>query len=315
MSTCLVSRLRAGARRLAAALFFPGVLALGVASTWALLQRGVRPGTAALIPVLGTLAAVLGAERIFPYLPDWNRSRGDTGPDVLSALTLRVPEALAAGLGQAVSAFLGVSAVAALESSRWPSPWPFAAQFLGILLVADLGKYTMHRLSHERPWLWRFHAMHHQPERVYSLNGLRIHPVNMFYNLFFDVTVPLALGVDARVMAMVAVVRGIVSVFQHANLHLALGPLSWIFSTNELHRWHHSTDVAEGTTNYGSTLIVWDVLFGTRALPAGRPHPRAVGIDAPRPLPRSWLGQLVWPFCGDATTVSCGPARWRWLLQ
>ena len=30
----------------------------------------------------------------------------------------------------------------------------------------------------------------------------------------------------------------------------------------ELHRWHHSTTIAEGHANYGNNLIIWDSFFG-----------------------------------------------------
>ena len=50
---------------------------------------------------------------------------------------------------------------------------------------------------------------------------------------------------------------------QHANLNLKSGWLNYIFSTNELHRWHHSTDREKANSNYGNAIVLWDQVFGT----------------------------------------------------
>ena len=34
------------------------------------------------------------------------------------------------------------------------------------LIIADVGSYWGHRLSHEIPFLWRFHAIHHSAEHI-----------------------------------------------------------------------------------------------------------------------------------------------------
>ena len=64
----------------------------------------------------------------------------------------------------------------------------------------------------------------------------------------------------------------------------------------ELHRWHHSPDLAEGNHNYGGNLIVWDVVFGTRFLPPDREPPRTIGIGDMPAFPRGLLWQLAVPF-------------------
>jgi sterol desaturase/sphingolipid hydroxylase (fatty acid hydroxylase superfamily) len=73
-----------------------------------------------------------------------------------------------------------------------------------------------------------------------------------------------------------------------------LGPLNWIFSMAEPHRWHHSRTLTEANSNYGSNLIVWDLVFGTFLLPPGAP--REIGIaDLPR-FPTGYLAHLATPF-------------------
>ena len=76
---------------------------------------------------------------------------------------------------------------------------------------------------------------------------------------------------------------------------LKLGPLNWVLSTAELHRWHHSTKPEEGNSNYGSNLVLWDLLFGTRFLPREHP-PVELGLSDMPNFPRRFWGQLLSPF-------------------
>ena len=64
----------------------------------------------------------------------------------------------------------------------------------------------------------------------------------------------------------------------------------------ELHRWHHSRILDEANTNYGQNLIVWDVVFGTRFLPADREPPEDIGLTGLSAFPMDYLGQLASPF-------------------
>jgi sterol desaturase/sphingolipid hydroxylase (fatty acid hydroxylase superfamily) len=74
---------------------------------------------------------------------------------------------------------------------------------------------------------------------------------------------------------------------------MRFGPLSWIFNTPSLHRWHHSRDIKEGNKNYGENLMLWDQLFGTYFNPPRRP-PVNIGIN--EYMPPGFLQQLAHPF-------------------
>jgi sterol desaturase/sphingolipid hydroxylase (fatty acid hydroxylase superfamily) len=52
----------------------------------------------------------------------------------------------------------------------------------------------------------------------------------------------------------------------------------------------------EANTNYGSNLIVWDLVFGTFFLPRDREPPDAIGIADMPDFPRGYLAQLAAPF-------------------
>jgi sterol desaturase/sphingolipid hydroxylase (fatty acid hydroxylase superfamily) len=93
---------------------------------------------------------------------------------------------------------------------------------------------------------------------------------------------------------LVSVFTAVHGLLQHANVDMHHGPLNWIFATADLHRWHHSRDVMESNTNFGSNLILWDVVFGTRYLPSGR-EPRHVGLSDVQ-VPDNFFHHLALPF-------------------
>jgi sterol desaturase/sphingolipid hydroxylase (fatty acid hydroxylase superfamily) len=124
--------------------------------------------------------------------------------------------------------------------------------------------------------------------------------------------VPLALlGAGAPVLALVNVFSAVHGAFQHANVPVRLGPLNWIFSMTELHRWHHSPVPAESNHNYGGNLIVWDVIFGTRWLPADREPPEVLGIEALPAFPMGFWANLAAPFRWRQVLGAAAPAGER----
>ena len=183
----------------------------------------------------------------------------------------------------------------ALGGSLWPTAWPLALQVVLAALVGEFGAYWIHRLAHERPLLWRIHALHHTPDRLYTLSAGRTHPINVCLSYGAQTAPLVALGAGGDVLALVSVLIGVPGLLQHANVHMATRAWSWVFSTAAVHRWHHSTVIAESNANYGSTLSVWDWVFGTRFLPASADAPKEVGIEGIA-MPQSYLGQLAIPF-------------------
>jgi sterol desaturase/sphingolipid hydroxylase (fatty acid hydroxylase superfamily) len=254
----------------------------------------------ALLPVAAILVfypCVALLERLFPYRSEWNRDHGDVRTDALYLLvggpavgalfdaTLRGVAVLAAG---DLSARFG--------SSLWPAAWPALAQLFLALLVAELGHYAFHRLSHENAFVWRFHATHHSAPRLYWLNATRFHPLDLFALIAFQSVPLILLGATPRAFLMYAIFQTVYGQLQHANVELRTRALDWLFSTPGLHRFHHSTDPREGNANYGAILITWDLVFGSWFRPRDRAFDGPVGIAALPHFPRGWLAQLASPF-------------------
>jgi sterol desaturase/sphingolipid hydroxylase (fatty acid hydroxylase superfamily) len=262
-----------------------------------LLTPRFGPATAVVLMQTAGLVAIAVAERLWPHREAWNRSHGDLRTDALHAVF--------SGLGttqlmRPAAVFLGGLGAAWLADANgagpWPRTWPLVAQLALALVVAELPQYWLHRWQHEHDLLWRFHAVHHSAPRLYWLNAARFHPLDLGL-LYLVGYVPLVLlGCPGEVVLLFALFDAVFGMLQHSNLAVRLGPLNWIFSMAEPHRWHHSRTLVEANSNYGSNLIVWDLVFGTFFLPRDREPPEAIGIADMTDFPRGYLAQLAAPF-------------------
>jgi sterol desaturase/sphingolipid hydroxylase (fatty acid hydroxylase superfamily) len=122
----------------------------------------------------------------------------------------------------------------------------------------------------------------------------RFHPVDKGLQFIFDALPFIILGVSEQVLALYFVFYAVNGFFQHSNIRLHFGWLNYVVSSAELHRWHHSRLKAESDRNYGNNLIVWDLLFGTRFLPADR-KVSELGLTAVT-YPDSFWRQMFEPF-------------------
>ncbi len=249
----------------------------------------------AAIGTFASLTLVIILERILPYRPEWNHSQGDLLTDLIYLPSYFGINALVQPLVAALIVIGGARLSEALGVGLWPSQWSLFAQFVLACLVVEFFDYWPHRWMHENPTLWRFHAIHHNPKRLYWMNATRAHLGEVIFRGIFN-AVPLALlGAGAEVLVLIGLANSLLGLFQHANINFKLGPLSWVFSVGEMHRWHHSVKVSEANHNYGSNFLVWDVVFRTRYRDPKRSGPENLGIDQDT-IPASWWSQLWVPF-------------------
>ena len=104
----------------------------------------------------------------------------------------------------------------------------------------------------------------------------------------------LLMQVDARVLALYYIAYATNGFFQHCNIRLRYGVLNYIVGSAETHRWHHSRIPRESNANYGNTIIIWDLLFGTWYLPRERESTELGLQDAA--YPKSFLMLMRAPF-------------------
>ena len=277
-------------------IFYP--LAVGGAAFAHLqLARGSAPGTLPWVTaavVLSVLALTLLLERVFPYRREWNLNRGDFATDgVQSILVLPAVARL-----NEILALAGVLWLSSMNHWQpvWPSQIPFWTQLILAALLAELGYYWVHRLSHRVTLLWRLHAVHHGATRVYSMNSGRFHLLDAWLGTAVYLMPLHFLGVPVEVMALLATLSATTGLLEHVNIDFAAGWLNRVCNTAELHRWHHRTDIEQAMCNFGKMSSLWDSVFGTYYLPRDC-EVGEVGVGATaKPVPVGFLGQWLYPF-------------------
>jgi sterol desaturase/sphingolipid hydroxylase (fatty acid hydroxylase superfamily) len=176
---------------------------------------------------------------------------------------------------------------------------PLWLRLSAALIVNEVGGYWGHRWSHEIPFLWRFHGIHHSAEEVDFLVTSKAHPVDMFFTRLCA-TVPLyVLGLAQPLGTRVDLVPVYVTAltmywayFLHANIKWRFGWLEWLISTPGFHHWHHTNDGPDVIDkNYAAMLPLVDKCFGTLYLP--REWPAKYGSDTA--IASDLTGQLLDP--------------------
>jgi sterol desaturase/sphingolipid hydroxylase (fatty acid hydroxylase superfamily) len=241
------------------------------------------------------LVLVVPFERLFPRHRQRFRRPGLV-TDLLYGLT---QPGLAVG-GLVVGLTIGVLSLAwlpGLALRPLVTALPGPARVMTGFLLFDAWVYWGHRWSHELPFLWRFHAVHHSSPQMDWISGLRAHP---FDGLVISPALLflLAAGFSARLSGALVIVQLVIGLFLHANVRWRLRPLHRVVITPELHHWHHSNEPDARNHNYTTFLPLWDLLFGTYFMPVGR-RPQVYGID--EEMPGSFTGQLVHPLRGLPT--------------
>ncbi|MGH1372177.1 MAG: sterol desaturase family protein [Cellvibrionaceae bacterium] len=276
-------------------LAFPVTMAAGLSTTFWLMSQGKSPEIAALISVLvfGFLWIPL-LEKALPYRAEWSGSDGDLKPDIIHLIINGIIPKLWTPIQVASLVAITHWASEQYGSNRWPHDWPLLLQLALMLLIAEFGRYWIHRAAHTVPWLWRLHAVHHSPNRLYFLNAARFHPLEKLIFQLPEVAPFIILGVNVETIALYFTFNSLHGLFQHSNVRLKLGLLNYIFSMTELHRWHHSQVIQQSDTNFGNNLIVWDLVFGTSYWPKDSEVSR-IGLLSPD-YPKDYVGQLSAPF-------------------
>ncbi len=270
-------------RRLTSWALHGGVVAgaaLSLAADRHLRRRGRNPAVAVPAVTAAFYGVVALVERRRPYRADWRPTLKEFVTDGQFLASVMASQ----GLAMAVAAPVRRRTRRTLRAHRLPVA---AGAVLGILAF-DLFHSRLHQLGHVWGPAWRVHSVHHSAERLYWFNATRFQSLEMFVDMVMETVVIGALGLSHEQHVVYQAVRGMYGQVQHCNVDVDSGPLNRVFSTPDLHRWHHSTVYAEGDTNYGAVTSVWDQLFGNHFDPADRDGPDRIGVGRMPDFPQTF---------------------------
>lgn len=258
---------------------------------------GMQTGNPVLyfnIAYLFLIQSLFFLEWFLPFEEEWKRPDGQTFASIAHTISSKGTVQLLLLWGGVIGLSEVMKPVTEpLHYGLWPRHWPLWVQVILGLYIAEFGLYWAHRLSHVTPFFWRFHAIHHSVTKLWFVNTGRFHFFDSLWKILLSLTPLLAIGAPMEVIQWLSAITAFIGLLTHCNVDMKLGPLNYIFSTPQLHRWHHSKNLAEGNRNYGENFMLWDQIFGTFINPAYRPP---VDIGMSDYLPSKFLHQLAWPF-------------------
>jgi len=134
------------------------------------------------------------------------------------------------------------------------------------VIALDLIAYSIHRLYHRVPFLWRFHRAHHSDLDIDATTSLRFHLGEVLITVGIKALAVALLGISPVGFLISETVTLGAGLFSHGNVKLPknLEPrLRLAIVTPAMHWIHHSCRPAEHNTNLGAVFSGWDRLFGT----------------------------------------------------
>lgn len=169
------------------------------------------------------------------------------------------------------------------------------------VMVLDVWHYFLHRLMHRWGWLWRMHRVHHSDRDFDLTTGLRFHPLEAVVTLVWMFIPMLLLGMPYYALLINAALTLTVDYFTHANVPLPPAVERWarkLLVTPALHRIHHSLHGKEDRTNFSTTFIIWDRMFGTYLARSAQKGPAPLtGVqDIPAERSHGVVDTLLMPF-------------------
>ena len=204
--------------------------------------------------------------------------------------------------------FLAAMALWSL-APQWQGAWadlPFWLGFLIVFVPDDFTHYWYHRLAHENDWMWPWHRTHHSTPTYHTSIAFRENWAWFWFmpGIWWSGAM-VYMGLVEEVALSTAVI-GLHNVLIHSGLEIdkrfyqsrtgkkLMRIFETVIQTPSLHRGHHglgSGGVPFG--NYGQTLFIWDVLFGTATFVEDR-RPERYGVVTGGEEP--WHQQLWLPY-------------------
>lgn len=280
---------------------YPTTMVLGIGLFFYLKAIDLNVLLCTYVPVAFGALTITFFELYIPHQKKWIPDKNEVWNDTLFLVTVQMILPKVLTFLVAISLLRLVGEHGWQIESLWPHHWHIGFQTILMVLIADFFRYWLHKFSHENTTLWKLHAVHHSPKKLYWLNVGRFHPIEKALQFLFDAMPFILVGISEEVLALYFIFYGINGFFQHCNIELRMGVLNYAISGPQLHRWHHSRNIQESNTNYGNNIIIWDILFGTYFFPKDRLVGDLGLVNASYPL--DYPSQLTTPFSGRIDKV------------
>ncbi len=272
---------------------YPSVIFIGLFMQSTILNSGAGLQISTYIAILLGVICIVLLEWSIPYRDEWRPTVEEVKTDAIFAILVQIVLPKILGFLVAITLLNYLPAHGLTIQYIWPHEAPLIIQVVLMMVSAEFLRYWLHRAAHSWSFLWRLHAVHHSPDKLYWLNTTRFHPFEKAIQFLFDALPFIVLGVNAEVLSVYFVFYALNGFFQHSNINLRMGLLNYIISSAELHRWHHSEEAKISGQNYGNNLIIWDMLFGSRYLPKDRQVGELGLIN--KSYPKSFFEQMKTP--------------------
>jgi len=150
-----------------------------------------------------------------------------------------------------------------ISISNYPEKIPFILQVIIVFLVVEFFRYWIHRLQHEIPFLWKFHAVHHSMKKLYAFNQYISHPIDYFLRNVLSFTPVFIFNFDPLAIIVSRAINISITMNSHVESSQNHGFWNYIFPTYDIHKWHHSIEPSESNNNYGVSTCLWDHVFNS----------------------------------------------------
>ena len=212
--------------------------------------------------ILAAMAVILFIEALIPLRAPFALNRSHILPNLAltfitfaSNFALNIP--LLLGLAWLQAHRLGLFNALSL---------PPVLAVLGSVVVLDFAWYVTHVTMHKVPGLWRFHAVHHSDPAVDVTTTIRQHPGESLIRYAFLAAFAFAVGAPPAGFVLYRIWSALHGLTEHANIRLPQWldtGITWLFSSPNMHKIHHTRDAALADRNYTNIFSLWDRVFGT----------------------------------------------------
>ena len=131
-----------------------------------------------------------------------------------------------------------------------------------VFIFYDFSNYWVHRFEHSNKYMWTVHELHHSSQRFHLMLRFRGSVLKSINNIPPKM-IMILFGVDPLTIEISTRLNKTYQFIQHLSWIKSWGPISYILVTPRDHIVHHAYNGKYLNKNFGSSLMIWDHLFGT----------------------------------------------------